>query len=203
MTTINLKEFFYWYKADEYIEVTDEVAEELRADKRYEVTHHRRMKRNKANYSLDADDGIEYAACEFEPSLEKALDLMEQWVRCYKERACRLRTAGSKPSLSRNFIPLWLDDGKVGGKHHHMPADSLQQAGLILNFSLRSHRFRAALEQGEERGLGHSPDSVGIGGLHTLLVEEHPGAQGEDKLLPGVGDHQVDGAVEILHRACM
>ena len=51
MTTINLKEFFYWYKADEYIEVTDEVAEELRADKRYEVTHHRRMKRNKANYS--------------------------------------------------------------------------------------------------------------------------------------------------------
>ena len=32
MTTINLKEFFYWYKADEYIEVTDEVAEELRAE---------------------------------------------------------------------------------------------------------------------------------------------------------------------------
>lgn len=59
MTTINLKEFFYWYKVDEYIEVTDEVAEELRADKRYEVTHHWRMKRNKANYSLDADDGIE------------------------------------------------------------------------------------------------------------------------------------------------
>ena len=81
MTTINLKEFFYWYKADEYIEVTDEVAEELRADKRYEVTHHRRMKRNKANYSLDADDGIEYAACEFEPSPEMALDLMEQYRR--------------------------------------------------------------------------------------------------------------------------
>ena len=58
MTTINLKEFFYWYKADEYIEVTDEVAEELRADKRYEVTHHRRMKRNKANYSLNADAAL-------------------------------------------------------------------------------------------------------------------------------------------------
>ena len=81
MTIINLKEFFYWYKTDEYIEVTDEVAEELRADKRYEVTHHRRMKRNKANYSLDADDGIEYAACEFEPSPEVALDLMEQYRR--------------------------------------------------------------------------------------------------------------------------
>ena len=57
------------------------MAEELRADKRYEVTHHRRMKRNKANYSLDADDGIEYAACEFQPSPEVALDLMEQYRR--------------------------------------------------------------------------------------------------------------------------
>ncbi len=76
-----LERVFYWYKTDEYIEVTDAVAEELRADKRYEVTHHRRMKRNKANYSLDADDGIEYAACEFEPSPEVALDLMEQYRR--------------------------------------------------------------------------------------------------------------------------
>ena len=59
MTTINLKEFFYWYKVDEYIEVTDEDAALDCADKRYEVTHHRRMKRNKANYSPDADDGIE------------------------------------------------------------------------------------------------------------------------------------------------
>ena len=35
MTTINLREFFYWYKVDEYIEVSDEVAEELRADRRF------------------------------------------------------------------------------------------------------------------------------------------------------------------------
>ena len=39
MTTINLKEFFYWYTTDKFIEVSDEVAEELRADKRYEATH--------------------------------------------------------------------------------------------------------------------------------------------------------------------
>ena len=81
MTTINLRDFYPWYTHDEYIEVSEEVAEELRADKRYEVTHHRRMKRNKANYSLDADDSIEYAACEFEPSPEVALDLMEQYRR--------------------------------------------------------------------------------------------------------------------------
>ena len=68
MTMINLRDFFYWYKVDEYIEVSDEVAEELRADKDYEINHWRRMKRNKANCSLDADDGIEHSICEFEPS---------------------------------------------------------------------------------------------------------------------------------------
>ena len=36
MTTINLRNFFYWYKVDEYIEVSDEVAAELMADKRDE-----------------------------------------------------------------------------------------------------------------------------------------------------------------------
>ncbi len=88
MTTINLKEFFYWYKADVFIEVTEEVAEELRADKRYEATHQRRMKRNKAIYSLDAEDGIENAACEFEPSPEVSLELMDQ----YRRLCCTLNS---------------------------------------------------------------------------------------------------------------
>ena len=73
MTTINLRDFFYWYKVDEFIKVTDEVAQELRAGKVEDVTHWRRLKRNKANYSLDAGDGIEYEACEFEPSPEEIL----------------------------------------------------------------------------------------------------------------------------------
>ena len=29
MTTINLKDFYYWYLSDELVEVPDEVAEEL------------------------------------------------------------------------------------------------------------------------------------------------------------------------------
>ena len=73
MTMINLRDFFYWYKVDEYIEVSDEVAEELRADKDYKINHWRHMKRNKANYSLDADDDIEHSICEFEPSPEEFL----------------------------------------------------------------------------------------------------------------------------------
>ena len=61
MTTINLKDFYSWYTHDEYIEVPDEVAEELKADKRYEAAYRRRVTRNKAQYSLDCDDGIEYS----------------------------------------------------------------------------------------------------------------------------------------------
>ena len=58
MTTINLKDFYAWYTHDEYIEVSDEVAAELKADKLYEAAYQRRTTRNKAQYSLDCDDGI-------------------------------------------------------------------------------------------------------------------------------------------------
>lgn len=57
MTTINLKDFYSWHTHDEYIEVSDEVAAELRADKLYEAAYQRRIIRNKAQYSLDCDDG--------------------------------------------------------------------------------------------------------------------------------------------------
>jgi len=62
MTTINLRDFYPWYTHDEFVEISDEVAAELLADKRYHKAHRQRMKRNKAYYSLDAGDGIENAA---------------------------------------------------------------------------------------------------------------------------------------------
>ena len=62
MTTINLKDFYPWYTHDEYIEVSEEVAEEFRASRLYEAAYQRRVIRNKAQYSLDCEDGIEYSA---------------------------------------------------------------------------------------------------------------------------------------------
>ena len=79
MTTINLKEFYPWYDHAEYIEVPDEVAEELKADKRYEQAYIRKVMRNKAQYSLDCDDGIEYSACVFEKSPEELVIMKEQY----------------------------------------------------------------------------------------------------------------------------
>ncbi|WP_418667853.1 sigma-70 family RNA polymerase sigma factor [Allofournierella sp.] len=84
MTTINLKDFYSWYIEDQFVEVTDEVAEAMRADKRYEASYRRRITRNKAQYSLDCDDGIEYSACVFEPTPQELLECMEQF-----ERLCR------------------------------------------------------------------------------------------------------------------
>ena len=81
MTTINLKDFFYWYILDEPIEVSDEVAAVLRSDKRYEERHYERQKRNKAQYSLDAGDGIENHVVEFEPSAQELLERKERFVR--------------------------------------------------------------------------------------------------------------------------
>ena len=79
MTTINLKDYYPWYLTDEYIEVSDEVAAELRADKLYEAAHQRRIVRNKAQYSFDCDDGIEYSACLHEPTPQELLERKERF----------------------------------------------------------------------------------------------------------------------------
>lgn len=80
MTTINLRDYYPWYTQDEYIEVSDEVAAELRADKLYEAAHQRKVVRNKARYSLDLDDGIEYSACLSEPTPQQLLERKETFV---------------------------------------------------------------------------------------------------------------------------
>ena len=83
MTTINLKDFYAWYTHDEYIEVSDEVAAELKADKLYEAAYQRRTTRNKAQYFLDCDDGIEYSACLHEPTPQELLERMELFIRLW------------------------------------------------------------------------------------------------------------------------
>ena len=50
MSIINLREFYPWYTHNEFVEVSDEVAAELLADKRYEKTHERRMRHNKTYF---------------------------------------------------------------------------------------------------------------------------------------------------------
>ena len=83
MTTINLKVFYPWYTHDEYIEVSEEVAEELHSSRRREAAHAERVRYNKAFYSLDCEDGIEYMACLHEPTPQELLDRVDLFVRLW------------------------------------------------------------------------------------------------------------------------
>ena len=64
MTTINLKDYYPWYLTNEYIEVSDEVAAELRAGKLAEAAHAERVRYNPA--------GAAGAHGSFLPSLERS-----------------------------------------------------------------------------------------------------------------------------------
>lgn len=62
MKKINLKELYpLYYTANCFIEVSDEVAEQLIKADRYEHAYIERDRKNKAIYSLDVGDGIENA----------------------------------------------------------------------------------------------------------------------------------------------
>lgn len=105
MTMINLRDFYPWYIQDQFIDVSDEVAAELLAEKRYEAAHQRRLTRNKAQYSLDCDDGIEYSACLSEPTPQELLER--------KETFCRLcRALNSLPSAQGRRVDACIILGK-------------------------------------------------------------------------------------------
>ena len=71
MTIINLRNFYYYYTQDEFVEVSDEVAEELLRGKREARNYIERVRYHKAYYSLDLSDGIESAAVHSEPTPEQ------------------------------------------------------------------------------------------------------------------------------------
>ena len=82
MKTINLRDYYALYNQDALLEVSDEVAEALAEAERMERNYKRRMVYNRAQYSLDAEDGIEASAVECHSlSPEVVLDLMEQHCR--------------------------------------------------------------------------------------------------------------------------
>lgn len=105
ITAMNLKDYYPWYLTNEYIEVPDEVAAELRAGKLAEAAHAERVRYNKAYYSLDCDDGIEYSACVHEPSPQELLERMD--------RFCHLWNAlNSLPEIQGRRVDAHLILGK-------------------------------------------------------------------------------------------
>ena len=96
MTIINLRDFYYWYTQDEYIEVSDDVAEALRASVRYEAAYTERARYNNAYYSLDSDDDIEYV-------LPSILDISSLHT---EPRIPALQQSENTISSSKSFLAL-------------------------------------------------------------------------------------------------
>ena len=115
MTIINLRDFYYWYTQDEYIEVSDDVAEALRASVRSEAAYTERARYNKAYYSLDADDGIEYSACLHEPSPQEILDRKELFFRLWNALNSLPETQGRRVDahliLGKSYRQIAREEG--------------------------------------------------------------------------------------------
>ena len=62
MKRINLRDYYPFYSVDLFLDIPDEVAAALGEAERLERNYIRRLIYNKAFYSLDAGDGIEYEA---------------------------------------------------------------------------------------------------------------------------------------------
>lgn len=62
MAKINLRDYYPFYNTDLFIDIPDEVAVALAEAERLERNYIRRMFWNKAQFSLNADDGIEHEA---------------------------------------------------------------------------------------------------------------------------------------------
>ena len=59
MKKIRLKDEYPWFSGDEYIEISDEIAEVFAEFNRNEKNHTEKLRYHRAFYSLDADNGIE------------------------------------------------------------------------------------------------------------------------------------------------
>jgi len=78
MKTINLRDYYPYYTTDNIVEVPDEVFAVLEDFRRKEESYQRYLRRYKAFYSLDADNGIEKGISSEQLSPYEILE--QQWT---------------------------------------------------------------------------------------------------------------------------
>lgn len=74
MKEINLRDYYPYYTTDKIVEVPEDVFTILEELRRQEENYQRYLRRYKAFYSLDADDGIEQDVLYEQPSLCEILE---------------------------------------------------------------------------------------------------------------------------------
>ncbi len=99
MVTINLKKYYPdQYNEDTYVEVSDEVADFMEEERRSAENSRRRVYRYHAQYSLDADDGIEeesllraFKEAEAHEELRLKLEMSMQSLTAVQYRRVKMR----------------------------------------------------------------------------------------------------------------
>ncbi|QQK80055.1 hypothetical protein HUG20_09250 [Salicibibacter cibi] len=73
MKKINLRDLYPYYRRGVWVEIEEEVLEELCELERKKHAYHRRMYRYQAHYSLNREDGIEHQVLFPSPSKEEQI----------------------------------------------------------------------------------------------------------------------------------
>ena len=127
MTTINLKDFYYWYTQDQLIEVSDEVAEVFKADARYEMAYQRRLSRHKAQYSLDCENGIENAVLLKPQTPEMVLEEKQFQEQVYAA-VMKLPEKQAKRIYARYYLGMAVNEiAEVEGVDPSLVRDSIRR----------------------------------------------------------------------------
>ena len=127
MTTINLKDFYYWYTQDQLIEVSDEVAEVFKADARYEMAYQRRLSRHKAQYSLDCENGIENAVL-LKPQTPEMLLEEKQFQEQVYAAVMKLPEKQAKRIYARYYLGMTVNEiAEVEGVDPSRVRDSIRR----------------------------------------------------------------------------
>lgn len=133
MKMINLRDYYPYYKNDEFVEVPDEVAELLLKCVRMEEAHRIRTYRHRAFYSLDSADALERDLALIEqPS---PLEILEQ--RVMNEMLYKGLAALPEKQRSRIYAHFFLGMSKMAiakaeGCHVNTVKDSIRHGLLNL-----------------------------------------------------------------------
>jgi len=123
MKIINLRDFYPWYTHDEFIEVTDLVADTIDKMEREEHAYYERRRYHRAFYSLNFGDGIEGSAIHA-PTPEAVYE-------AELERLMLYATLAALPAKQRKrvFQHYILGMGKAEIAHHESVSEkNIRQA---------------------------------------------------------------------------
>ncbi|APB72509.1 sigma-70 family RNA polymerase sigma factor [Paenibacillus polymyxa] len=105
---INLRDLYCFYTTDVWVEVDEEIVEEMHRFDNLDSAYRLRAYRHRAYYSLDANDGIEHQA--LFPIRSSEMEFEEAWLR---QEISKAMSQLSEKSFRRIYAHYFLGLSKV------------------------------------------------------------------------------------------